>query len=82
MRSGLDFSLALLRGLDLDFLFAIFNCTNMVTVHVVAVFDSGKTSKYYHYLFNLGKNNVIYQKLLVTFVLSVVTMKTYSIGIQ
>ena len=54
----------------------------MVTVHVVAVFDSGKISKYYHYLFNLGKNNVMYQKLSVTFVLSVVTMKTYSIGIQ
>ena len=57
----------------------------MVIVYVVAVFDSGKTFEYCYYLLKLCKNTIIYQTLLVTFILSaviIILLKTYSIGIQ
>ena len=63
----------------------IITVLNLVIVYVVAVFDSGKTFEYYYYLLKLCKNAVMYQELLVTFLLSVVTrslLKTYLIGIQ
>ena len=40
---------------------------------VVAVLDSEKTFEYYYYVLKHCKNTVMYQKLLVTFILSAVT---------
>ena len=67
------------------FCLPIYNHTNVVIVDVVAVFYSGNIFEYCYYLLTLCENTVIYQKLLVTFILSAVTiilLKTYSIGVQ
>ena len=57
------------------YILPIYYYTNVVIVFAVAVFDSGETCE----------NTLMYQELLVTFILSAVTtilLKSYVIGIQ
>ena len=67
------------------FCLSIYNYANVVILYVAGVSDSGKSFEYYYYLRKLCKNPLMYQKLLITFILSAVItilLKTYSIGIQ